>query len=245
MIALSAHRTFTTLFLAMLLFAAGSSIGRGQQTVFNVPSAEVLDQGKRYMEWDASLGDSALSGSFAPRSSNGLGHGVEAGVGVSSFNFPNAGEVVVTPTMKWKFFESTAHGVVLFGGEQMFLPVERRTYGIGSNAYLEAAKSTKFGTRVGVGVYDFTAQVIDRANRAGVQASIEQTINAKFSLAADWYSGNTSIGFTNVGGAWKMTRSLSVMAGYGLGNHGLMQGNHSILVTVGWNPEFTRGGVAR
>jgi hypothetical protein len=229
----------------MLLFAAGSSIGRGQQTVFNVPSAEVLDQGKRYMEWDASLGDSALSGSFAPRSSNGLGHGVEAGVGVSSFNFPNAGEVVVTPTVKWKFFESTAHGVVLFGGEQMFLPVERRTYGIGSNAYLEAAKSTKFGTRVGVGVYDFTAQVIDRANRAGVQASIEQTINAKFSLAADWYSGNTSIGFTNVGGAWKMTRSLSVMAGYGLGNHGLMQGNHSILVTVGCNPEFTRSGVAR
>jgi hypothetical protein len=242
---LTTQGSLTTRCTAAFLLFFASSIALSQQTVFNVPSADVLDRGKMYMEWDASLGDSSLSGSFTPRSSNGLGHGVEAGVGVSSFNFPDAGEVVVTPTVKWKFFESTAHGLVLFGGEQVFLPIKRRTYGIGSNAYVEAAKSTRFGTRVGVGIYDFTSQTIDRANRAGVQASIEQTVNARLSLAADWYSGNTSIGFTNLGAGWKLTRSVSVMGGFGLGNHGLMEGNHQILLTVGWNSEFSHGREAR
>jgi hypothetical protein len=230
--------------LVALLAGLGAPPAHAQQTVLNVPSADVLDRGKTYMEWDATVGDTSPSAAVTPRSVNGLGHGVEAGINLSSLNLPHGGEVVMDPTVKWKFFESADRSLVLFGGEQVYLPFKRTTYRIGNYGYLEGAKTFRSGTRVGVGAYDFTAQVIDPANRGGVQASIEQTVNARLSLAVDWYSGDTSIGYKNVGGSWKLTNSLTLMGAYELGNRGVMQGNHSILLEFGWNPEFKHGGKA-
>ena len=57
---------------------------QGQQTIFNVPSTDVLDKGKVYVELDASLkptDGSAVSkfSSFVPRVEVGAGHRVEVG----------------------------------------------------------------------------------------------------------------------------------------------------------------------
>jgi hypothetical protein len=48
-------------------------------------------------------------------------------------------------------------------------------------------------------MYDFSAHVLNTAGRAGVQASIEQTVNPRLALATDWYSGNNSMGFVTSG----------------------------------------------
>jgi len=215
-----------------------AATAHAQETVFNVPSADVLDKGKTYYEWDATLGDNAPSLAFTPRSVYGVGHGIETGINISSFNTPDPGTVAIVSATKWEFFESKQHGLVLFVGDHVFLPIRQRTYTIGNSAYVAAAKSFA-GTRIAVGVYDFSAHVIDHANRAGVQASIEQVINPRLSLATDWYSGNNSMGFVTSGLACKIS-TFTLYTAYEMGNHDLLSGNHSILLVLGWNPVFHR-----
>jgi hypothetical protein len=157
---------------------------------------------------------------------------------VTSFNFPDSGSVTVVPTFKWKFYESVEHGLVLFAGEQLYLPIQKRTYTVGNSAYVEAAKNFKSGTRVGVGAYDFSAHVMDQANRGGVQASIEQTLSRRIGLATDWYSGNNSMGFVTSGLSCKIGSQLTAYAAYEMGNHNLRSGNHALFLVLGWNPTW-------
>ncbi len=230
----------TKLRLLTLTFVIGTAgfAARAQQTVFSVPSADVLDKGKTYYEWDATLGDNAPSLAFTPRSVYGLGHGIESGINISSFNTPNPGTVAVVSATKWEFFESKPLGLAFFAGDHIFLPIDRRNYAVGNSAYIAAAK-TFARTRISGGIYDFSAHVIDRANRAGIQASIEQSINPRLTLATDWYSGSNSMGFVTSGLACKIS-TFTVYTAYEMGNHGLLSGNHSILLVLGWNPDFHR-----
>ncbi len=59
-----------------------------QQTIFNVPSSDVLDKGKAYVELDATFkfnGDEAVGkfSSFVPREVYGTGGNVEIGLNVT------------------------------------------------------------------------------------------------------------------------------------------------------------------
>ena len=217
----------------LVVFAA-----HAQQTVFNVPSADIMDKGKTYLEWDTLLGDSSPSAAVTPRTVHGLGHGIETGINVSSFNAPVSGPIFAVPTIKWKFYESTKHGLVLFAGDNVVLPIRQRTFNVGNAVYLEAAKTFSSKTRIGVGIYDFSAQVIDHANRAGIQASLEQEITPRFAVAADWYSGNNSVGFVTPGLVTKVSGTVTLLTACEMGNHDLMQGNHAILLVLGWNPAW-------
>jgi len=227
------------LLVAGLLALTFSAPGlRAQQTVFNVPSADVVDPGKTYFEWDATVGDSSPSAALTPRSVHGIGHGIETGVNVSSFNVPDAGSVVFTPTIKWKFYQEKSLGLDFFGGEHLYLPLTKRSYNVGSFTYIASAKTFKSGTRLAAGAFDFSAHVVDRANRGGIFASIEQPINARFSAATDWFSGNTGAGYVTPGISAKVTSTVTVMTGFQMGNSGFAQGNHSVLVVIGWSPQF-------
>jgi hypothetical protein len=148
-----------------------------------------------------------------------------------------AGGIVVTPALKAKLFESVSHGFLLFVGDNLSLPVRQRTYHAGNYVYLAAARTFHCGTRLTVGAYDFTANVIDRANRGGIQAAIEQPLNRRITLATDWYSGNTSAGFVTSGLAVSVNTQLTLLGGVQMGNSGLLTGNHSLLFVLGWNPK--------
>jgi hypothetical protein len=221
---------------AVFLLALAVSAAQAQQTIFNVPSGDIMEAGKTYFEWDATVGDTAASASFTPRTVRGIGHNIEVGLNVPSADLPNAGTLAVVPTVKWKFYDNASHTFDLFAGNDVYLPIKRRTYGIGDSFYVEAAKSLKAGTRVTAGVYDFSARVMDHANRAGVVAALEQTISPRLGMAVDWYSGNNSMGFVTPGTSFKATSTVTIIAAYQVGNHDLMQGNHSLLLVVGWNP---------
>jgi len=222
--------------LGLLLYVAPSAVA--QETVLNVPSADVLDKGKTYFEWDATVDDHAPAASWTPRMMQGIGHGVETGLNVSSFNFPTSGSVALVPTVKWKFYDNSRNGLALFAGENLTLPIRQRTFTLGSSVYLAAAKSFRTGTRVSAGAYDFTAHVVDRANRGGMQASLEQGLTPRLAAAVDWYSGNSSVGMTTAGISYKVTGSFTLYTAYELGNAGLMKGNHAVLLEIGWNPAW-------
>jgi hypothetical protein len=230
--------------LATLSAISLPGVSHAQQTIFNVPSADVLDKGKTYAEWDFTMEDSNADAAVTPHSVRGMGHGVEAGFNFSSVTLTHPGEDALTlaPTLKWKFFESPGHSVAVFAGDQLFLPIRYGAYTIGNEVYLSVAVTLKPGTRVSVGGYDFTRQTIDPANRGGIQASIEQPLGQRFGLSTDWYSGNNSVGYMTSGGSFKLGKGITFSAACQMGNRDLMSGNHSLLLIVGWNPP-SRGGI--
>src|SRR5438132_13172365 len=92
--------------LFALVMAALSIKAHAQQTVFNVPTTDVLDKGKVYFELDVSAkpNDSAAVNkfsSFVPRLVVGAGHHIEAGVNLLGNVQPGPDSTTIAPTIKW------------------------------------------------------------------------------------------------------------------------------------------------
>ncbi len=215
-----------------VLVCAGSA--RGQETVFDVPSADVLDRGKVYGELDGTAWEADGRATLTPRVVIGVGHGVEVGANFNGISEPEAGEMTVSPTIKWQPW-STETGWSFYAGDDLFFPVRERSYHAGNYFYAVLAKKWKHGTRVGAGGYDFTKNVVAGANRAGGQFTVEQSLGARLTVASEWYTGNQAVGFVNTGLILKLTRKLTGYAAYQLGNAGVTTGNRQFLWELGWN----------
>jgi hypothetical protein len=221
-------------FFLLLLFLPFRS-AHAQETVFDVPSADVLDRGKIYGEIDGTVRETDLSATFTPRVVVGVGHDVEVGLNFNGLGAPDVGSLTISPTMKWKIWNDADAGWSFYVGDDLFFPATMRAYDVGNYGYASFAKSWKSGTRVGFGAYDFTHDVVARGNRAGGQFTFEQTIGKRVTLAAEWYTGKTSVGYVNPGAVWKLTSKLTLYTAYQIGNSGVSRGNHQFLWEFGYN----------
>ena len=213
---------------------------QGQQTIFNVPSTDVLDKGKVYVELDASLkptDGSAVSkfSSFVPRVVVGAGHRVEVGLNVTGNIQPGSDATTLVPTVKWKPYQNEKNGWAMVVGDDLFIPVHNRAYDAGNYVYAEMSRTFKRGTRVTFGGYDFTDNVVASANRAGGQFGIEQPLNKKITFAADWLTGKHGAGYFTPGVVFKVGPKVTGYAGYSIGNTNVSNGNHFFLLEVGYN----------
>jgi hypothetical protein len=207
----------------------------GQETVFDVPSADILDKGKVYGELDGTMRVVDSMATFTPRVVIGIGHGIEVGINFDGFSAPELSEIVISPTIKWRLWKAKTSGWSFLVGDDLFFPISQRTYNVGNYAYASFAKEWKHGTRIGLGADDFTRKVVANANRAGGQFTFEQVINKRVTLAAEWYTGNTSAGYVNPGAIIKLTSKLTFFAAYQIGNAGVTTGNHQFLWEIGYN----------
>ncbi|MGA7918797.1 MAG: hypothetical protein WCA38_03925 [Candidatus Acidiferrales bacterium] len=66
--------------LFLLLLAFPFCRAYGQETFFDVPSADILDKGKVYGELDGTVRLTDTFATFTPRVVVGIGHGIEIGV---------------------------------------------------------------------------------------------------------------------------------------------------------------------
>jgi hypothetical protein len=221
--------------LALFLIALPINGAYGQETVFNVPSADVLDAGKVYGELDGTVRVTDPFATFTPRVVVGIGHGIEVGANFDGLSAPMLGELEISPTVKWRVWKDETSGWCLYVGDDVFFPVRQRTYNAGNYTYATLAKQWKHGTRVGIGGYDFTRYVVANANRAGGQFTFEQRLNDRWTLAAEWYTGKQAVGYVNAGGIVKLTPKLSLYAVYQMGNSGVRTGNHMFLWELGYN----------
>ena len=221
--------------MLLLLSAFPVFSAYGQETVFDVPSADILDKGKIYGELDGTLRPVDFLATFTPRVVVGIGHGIEVGVNFDGLSAPGVDDLEISPTLKWQLWKSQTSGLSFYVGDDLFLPVRMRTYNAGNYAYASFAKTWKHGTRIGVGAYDFTRNVVANANRAGGQFTIEQSLNKRLTLAVEWYTGNTSVGYVNPGAIIKLTSKLTLYGAYQIGNAGVTTGNHQFLWEVGYN----------
>lgn len=156
----------------------------GQQTIFNVPTADVLDKGKVYGEIDFSFKPNCQAvlckfSSFVPRVVVGTGGNVEVGVNVIGNVQPGNVSTIIVPTVKCKFYENEKKDVALFAGTNFYIPARNRSYNFGSYGCAAVAKTIN-KTRLTAGGYVASKNVFAAdAVRAGGQFGIEQTLNSK------------------------------------------------------------------
>jgi hypothetical protein len=207
----------------------------GQETVFDVPSADVLDAGRVYGELDVTVRAVDPLATFTPRVVVGIGHGVEVGANFDGLSAPTLNQLEISPTVKWRLWKRESAGWSSYVGDDVFFPVRQRAYNVGNYVYASFAKQWKHGTRVGFGGYDFTRYVVANANRAGGQFTFEQRVNDRWTLAAEWYTGKQAVGYANAGANIKLTSKLTLYAAYQMGNSGITTGNHMFLWELGYN----------
>src|SRR3984893_18546483 len=87
-----------------------------QQTIFNVPSTDVLDKGKVYGEFDASFKPTDSDAvrkcsSFVPRGVVGAGSNVEVGSNISDISHQAEDSLSLVPGIKWKPYHCKNNGV--------------------------------------------------------------------------------------------------------------------------------------
>lgn len=227
--------TFTLSFIFYLAPAASA-----QQTIFNVPTTDVLGKGKVYVELDASFrpdDQEALgkSSSFVPRVVVGTGGNVEVGLNVTGNIQPGPDSTTLVPTVKWKFYQNEKKRLALIAGNNFYIPVRNRAYNFGSYSYLAGSK-TFDKTRLTAGGYVASRNVFALgAVRGGGQFGIEQPVSSKITLAADWITGRHSSGYFTPGVIYKPHPRVTTYWSYSIGNADAAKGNHFFLFEIGWN----------
>jgi hypothetical protein len=226
---------------ALLLFLCEfSTPTQAQQTIFNVPSTDVLDKGKVYGELDASLKPNNSEtvnrfSSFVPRVVVGTGGRVEIGLNVNGNIQPGADTTTLVPAIKWKPYQGKDNGISIVVGDHLFIPARNRAYMAGTYVYAEISKTFKSGTRLTAGGYDFTRHVVAAGNRAGGQFGFEQPVNKKVTFAADYFTGKHAAGYFTPGFIFKFSPKVTGYAGYSIGNQNPSRGNNFFLLEVGYN----------
>ncbi len=226
--------------LLLTLLTAPPQSAHAQQTIFNIPSTDVLKRSSVYAELDAPFKPNDSKSvkrfsSFVPRVVVGVGKRTEIGLNVAGNIQPGADQTALVPTVKHKFYDGGANGLAFVVGDNLFVPIRNRQYDVGNYVYLNGSK-TIGNTRLTAGAYHFSRDVVAvNAQRAGGQFAVEQTINSRLAFAADWLTGKHAAGYFTPGITFKPHTRLTGYAAYSLGNAGLRQGNHFFLLELGIN----------
>lgn len=227
--------------LFVLVMAALAIKAQAQQTVFNVPTTDVLDKGKVYFELDISAkpNDTDALGhfsSFVPRLVFGAGHRVEVGVNILGNIQPGPDSTTIAPAVKWKAYDGKDNGWAIVLGDNLYFPVHNKGYDAGTYAYTTIQKTFNKSTRVGFGGYFYSKNVVAaNANRAGGQFTFEQPITKKLNFNVDWFTGKHAAGYVTMGAAYKLTNKLAGVAAYSIGNANASKGNHFFYFELGYN----------
>jgi hypothetical protein len=223
-----------------LLFCI-SGVVSAQQTVFNVPTTDVLDAGKTYFELDVSakVNNSAAMprfSSFVPRLVVGVGGDTEIGLNVLGNIQPGADTTALSPTVKWRIYEGKRNGWAVAVGNNFVIPVRKHSYRLGTFSYVIVQKTLGKNTRLGFGGCLFSKDVVaPNATRAGAQFTFEHTVTKKLNINTDWITGKHTNGYFTSGFAYKLTRKLTGVAAYSLGNAETSRGNHFMYFEMGYN----------
>jgi hypothetical protein len=82
------------LIVLLLLMSMFSASALSEETIFNVPSGDILDKGKVYGEFDFSYLWDAGFGTYTPRVVAGIGHRVEVGINVNGITSPGPSQTL-------------------------------------------------------------------------------------------------------------------------------------------------------
>jgi hypothetical protein len=215
--------------VAVAALALGATSLHAQQTVFSVPSADVLDKGKTYVEADGFLRfDDPTFSYLTARGVHGIGSRLEIGANIGGLNLDGPDAGFVTPNIKWQPVQSGdfrittgAFGLFYFDsddGDEAALGYAHAAWRIPSTQ-----------TRLTFGGWVASDGYAGPDSEAGVLAALEQPIGSSgWILAADYFSGENALGYLNPGiiyttGPWAFYGTYSIKNGDSNGNGLLLE----------------------
>ena len=213
-----------------LLAMASAAPMLAQQTIFNVPSADVLDRGKVYTEVDELFRptDPKFS-STTVRGVMGVFPHVEAGVNIGGLLAP--GPSIPTGTVAVKIQPVNTGGFTLTaGGYGLFYFDSNDGDPAGLGYGFASYRIPGLGTRIEIGGWYSSAGYALPRSTGGALATFEHPIPwvQGLSLAADWWSGENAIGYVSPGfiytfGHWTAYAAYTIKNGDSQGNGGLIE----------------------
>jgi hypothetical protein len=227
-------------FLLVLLFIAGLCPVSAQTTIFNIPSTDVVPEGRFLLEIDfVSHFDRYDRGgfqSFGYRTNYGVGKKIEIG---ANFYYTRAGRdaspMEFQPNIKWQPYQSEKYGVAVSTGAQFFVPLNNAAGNrVFTLLYANASKIVKQtnGTRLTGGFYTVLGAERDFGTKNGVLVAIEQPLFRRVSFIGDWSSGDNRFGYASAGFNFILGKRQYLTLGYSWGNFG--RGNNAFSAFYGY-----------
>lgn len=196
-----------------------------QQTVFNVPSADVTEKGAIFLQTESQFRpynpDSFWLGT--QYSAYGIGHNTE--LDATLFNVKDERNNNITlglgfktampiAKLKERYPEQEFKFTV---GSEVLVGLQGNGVGNWSYAHL-SGRLPKTKTRITAGVSAGTKQVFGRNTFAYIMA-VEQPVTKKLDIIADWYSGAENYtGFLIAGISYQLPKNTAVYLGYQIPN---------------------------
>ncbi|MBI2995164.1 MAG: hypothetical protein HYY52_00430 [Candidatus Melainabacteria bacterium] len=186
-----------------------------QQTIFNVPSADVLEKGQIFIQHESQFsGDFGLFTNYA---SLGVGKYTELDLtlfGVGTNNVKNEtlgiGFKTALPVHKESETKFTFGNIV---------PVSLRGNGVGGYFYSHlSTRLPKIKTRLTSGVLVGTTTLFGR-DFVSYIAGVEQPITKRFGIIMDYHSGKHANGFLIPGFYYGFPKNITLWAGYQIPNN--------------------------
>lgn len=213
------------LILTILLSVLCTAKAVAQQTVFNVPSADVTEKGAVFLQHESQFRpynpDSFWLGTHY--SAYGIGHNTELDATLFNVSAPDSHNISLGlgfksaipisklneryPQQEFKF---TVGSEVLIG---------LQGNGVGNWTYTHlSGRLPKTRTRLTAGISAGTKQVFGKNTFCYIMA-VEQPVTERLNIIADWYSGNENYaGFLIAGISYKLPKNTALYLGYQIPN---------------------------
>lgn len=196
-----------------------------QQTVFNVPSADVTPEGAIFLQHESQFRpynpDANWLGTHY--SALGIGHNTELDATLFNVSAPDSHNIALglgfksampIAKLKEKFPEQEFKFTV---GSEVLVGLQGNDVGNWTYAHL-SGRLPKLKTRITTGVSVGTKQIFKRNTFCYIMA-LEQPVTKKLSVIADWYSGNENFaGFLIAGISYKLPKNTALYLGYQIPN---------------------------
>ncbi len=232
-------RTFARL-AALLLFAIPCARGeaRAQTSLWTVPTAEVLEEGESYLEFDFDAKPAAYRRggfqSYGVFFVHGARKRTEVGVN-AYFTRDGAGSepLELQSNVKYRFYENEDAGVQAAAGAVLYAPTGRGGGDTLGSAYAVVSKTVPRlrGAQFTGGGYALLGQERGAGDRAGALFGYYQPVGRRLSFIADWNTGRNRFGYAAAGFGLALSKRGTLYSAYYFGNQG--RGNNSLGVYYG------------
>lgn len=186
-----------------------------QQTLFNVPSADVTEKGMIFVQHEAQFSNKFAL--FTEYGAYGIGKNTEIDltlIGIGTNNVAN--EVLGVGFKSFLPLHKESETKLTFGS---LLPVSLRGNGVGGYTYSHlSTRLPKLRTRLTAGGFIGTTTVLARDFICFI-GGIEQPITKNFGLQMDWYSGKHPNGFLIPGFYYNLPKNTTLWVGYQIHNN--------------------------
>ncbi len=222
----------------ILLVLSLGITANAQQTIFSIPSSDVLERGEVSVELAGAFkvdNERVLRkfSSFVPRLIVGLGKNVEMGFAVIGNIQPGVDAPTLGTGVKWKFYER--RGFSFYAGATFYIPIKHRAYKAGTVSYFGVSKTIGKSRLTGGGYVSTRNVFAPHATRSGGLFGFEYTLNKKVGFAADWINGRHAYGFFTGGLIYKPHSKVSTNIAYAVGNNNAIRGNHYFIAEMSYN----------